>query len=196
MKKIKKLVSIGLAVGTILSMLALTGCGEKNESENPADQQFAKSSSQQNDSDTIKSRVTSADSTARAIRDTINTWSADNIIAGGTQISDGTITVIADNGNVTVSPEPTKSDKNPSSLKETFEDDYASHTFWAKVFIDSDGKCVYTIYVDSFTSVNEDELPTKSDFENGTFAWKDEEHIGMTRSGLIVGTIPKLMIKK
>lgn len=191
MKKIKKLVSIGLAVGTILSMLTLTGCGEKNEPTKPADQQFAattKSSSQENNSDAFinDQKVKLADSCARNFESEIKGWLAEEQMNGNATVKNTEIKFSVDKGTATIT---SSVEFNKDILEEKIKSDFP-YTFWAKVFIDSDGKCVYTIYVDTFTSVNEDELPTKTDFENGTFAWKDRT--GMTSSGLIVGTNPKL----
>ena len=188
----KKTAAAVLAAGMLASLLS--GCGDKNKPSEQITQQVQLQD--ELDKSITKSKVISVDLTAKDMPNEVNVWLVDDLIAGGNPISSATIIISADKGNVTLTNTPTKSTNHSKSLEEIIEDNYADNTFYSEVFINDEGKAWAVTFVEGLSNVDNGVLPTESDFKNGTFAWKDEEHIGMTRSGLIVGTIPKLMIKK
>lgn len=165
-----------------------------------------------------KSKVTSADSTAKELITTVNTWIAANVAAGGAEkiacdievkmnkgvctITDANATASkADENKSSISGNSVTSTKGndwgmragcPISLADQFSTDYSSRTFYAKVFIDSSGYAVYALVVTDTDAVPAGTIPTGANFDKGTFTWKNEKKEGVNDKGVIVGTSPKL----
>lgn len=165
-----------------------------------------------------KSKVTSADSTAKELITTVNTWIAANVAAGGAEKIACDIEVVMDKGVCTVkdaTATAAKADENkssisgntcssavgndwglragcPISLADQFSTDYSSRTFYGKVFIDSSGYAVYALVVTDSKDAPAGTIPKGSDFDKGVFKWKNEKKEGVNDKGVIVGTSPKL----
>lgn len=151
-----------------------------------------------------KSKVTSADSTAKELMQSINTWFADDVTAGGNEKVAMDINITDNKGTVTVSAvavaagraeEATdllaKATNNPETLKARLEKEYSTATFAAKVFVNSNGDAVGCVYQEGTTTMTAD-APTWDNFKAGTMTWKSDKKVGVTPKGAIVGTQPKL----
>lgn len=158
-----------------------------------------------------KSKVTSADSSAKELIQTVNTWIATNVQAGGAEFmpEDVLIKVIA--GTATLSsitatttrsedigtPIAVINDWTAENLRgcESFVDriktDYSAQTFTAKVFVDSSGYAVYAWFVPGVSDYS-GAAPTGAEFEANAYAWKSAKKEGVTEAGSVVGTSPKL----
>lgn len=151
-----------------------------------------------------KSKVTSADITAKYVIQTVNTWIADDIAAGGKDRVPCELRIVMNNGDAAVTDSTGKNDWNArgegrwgvESLKERFESDYQGQTFSAKVFIDESGYAVYSWCVQNDAGYNGD-APSLADFKAGTYdGWKSENKEGTTEDGVVIGTSPKLHYKE
>lgn len=155
-----------------------------------------------------KSKVTSADSAAKEIIKTVNGWIASCVASGGNERMPEDIVISMDKGSATITGGSVTSTKGGSgntlndwelkdisgciSLAERLGTDYSSRTFTAKVFINSSGYAVYCWYVSDDKSFSGD-APVGTDFEAGYYdKWKSNKKEGVTPSGHIVGTSPKL----
>lgn len=168
-----------------------------------------------------KSKVTSADSTAKELITTVNTWIAANVAAGGAEkiacdievkMSKGVCT-ITDAANTAAKSGTSSANKSsisgnsvtstkgndwglragcPISLADQFSTDYSSRTFYGKVFIDSSGYAVYALVVTDTDAAPAGNIPTGANFDKGTFGWKNEKKEGVNDKGVIIGTSPKL----
>lgn len=153
-----------------------------------------------------KSKVTSADSTAKELVGSVEAWLADNVAAGGDEASALDLTITADGaGNVTVTPatgtatragEGTATATLPApgkgmlTLQDKLKEEYSTSKFIAKVFLNKSGHAVYCGYQPDKTEYTG---PACSDFEANSFAWKDGKNKdGVTTAGVITGTSPKL----
>lgn len=152
-----------------------------------------------------KSKVTSADSTAKELVGSVEAWLADNVAAGGDEASALDLTITADGaGNVTVTPatgtatreEGTATATLPApgkgmlTLQDKLKEEYSTSKFIAKVFLNKSGHAVYCGYQPDKTDYTG---PACSDFEANSFAWKDGKNKdGVTTAGVITGTSPKL----
>lgn len=158
-----------------------------------------------------RSKVTSADSTAKEVLDTLNGWIAQNVSAGGAEKSACDVTIKMTNGSASVSdaaPTTTRdgatdpdNDWNarpgcPESLVERFQADYSARTFTARAFIDNSGYAVYAWFIAESGDYN-GTAPTGSDFEATFYGqWKSEKKEGViSGAGTVVGTYPKLPFK-
>ena len=167
-----------------------------------------------------KSKVTSADSTAKELITTVNTWIAANVAAGGAEKIACDITVVMDKGVCTITDATATAKKStsttnqssisgnsvsstkendwglragcPISLADQFSTDYSSRTFYGKVFIDSSGYAVYALVVTDSKDAPNGTIPNGENFDAGTFTWKDVKKEGVNDKGVIVGTSPKL----
>lgn len=163
-----------------------------------------------------KSKVTSADSTAKELITTINSWIADDIAAGGTEkvatvltieMSKGSCKKCQDNGDQSAQnwaksaaandwdgKQGTKKIGNPEKLSERFEADYSARTFSAEIFIDKSGYAVFAnFYPDASTVPTEGTKPQGADYKAGFFKdWKSNKKEGVNGKGVIIGTSPKL----
>lgn len=155
-----------------------------------------------------KSKVTSADSTAKELVGSVEAWLADNVAAGGDEASALDLTITADGaGNVTVTPAngtASRADadedaatatlpapgKGMLTLQDKLKEEYSTSKFIAKVFLNKSGHAVYCGYQPDKTEYTG---PACSDFEANSFAWKDGKNKdGVTTAGVITGTSPKL----
>ena len=150
-----------------------------------------------------KSKVTSCDSTAKELVQTTNTWITDVTANGGKYLTaegdawttlDLAVSKGTASGSAVTSLNNTNKKADGSQAFATkFEDaiksDYDTATFNAKLFINSEGKCVACAYTTSGSAAL---TQAESNFKAGTFIWKDNKHEGVTSDGYIVGTSPKL----
>ncbi|MDE6731613.1 MAG: hypothetical protein K2J77_01880 [Oscillospiraceae bacterium] len=207
MSILKKLAA---AVAVIMAVSTLAACGNDDPILLP--QEASKPSGGINPVDKItsvadeyndaifKSKVTSADSFAKELITTVNTWIADNVAAGGDEKTACELSIVMDNGNAAVTDLSGKNDWEkrkgcPESLKERFEADYSGRTFIAAVFIDESGYAVYSWCVQDDADFNGD-APSLENFTAGEYEWKAEDRVGMTRDGVIMGTFPRLFYSK
>lgn len=162
-----------------------------------------------------KSKVTSADTTAKEIWTSINAWIADDTTNGGNEKKPMDVVITANKGTITVTTTDKSSDNtrddgttetqtpatgntllqkapnNPESLEDRLKKEYATAVFVAKVFINSAGDAVAVAYQEGVTTMATD-APDWAQFKAGQFSWKTEKKVGVTSSGAIVGTYPKL----
>lgn len=152
-----------------------------------------------------KSKVTSADSTAKELVGSVEAWLADNVAAGGDEASALDLTITADGaGNVTVTPNTGSATREEGAatatlpapgkgmltLQDKLKEEYSTSKFIAKVFLNKSGHAVYCGYQPDKTEYTG---PACSDFEANSFAWKDGKNKdGVTTAGVITGTSPKL----
>ena len=145
-----------------------------------------------------KSKVTSADSTAKEIVQTVNTWITENVTAGGAYP-----TVTATDMSVVISATGTeaatttgvienddKAADNPVTLGEQIKADFPNAKFAATVFINDEGKAWACVYQEKVTTL-ETGAPGVDAFKAGTYAWDSNKKIGV-KGGKIFGTSPKL----
>lgn len=160
-----------------------------------------------------KSKVTSADTTAKELWTSINAWITNDVTNGGNEKVAMDVVITADKGTITVTTTDKSSDNtregettttpatgntllqkaanNPESIEDTLKKEYATAVFVAKVFINSAGDAVAVAYQEGTTTMTTD-APDWANFKAGQFAWKTEKKVGVTSSGAIVGTYPKL----
>lgn len=150
---------------------------------------------------TVKSKTTSVDRTAKEMVQTVNTWIADHASAGGSDPKPCELLISMDNGKATVTDSTGKNDwsakdvRGVESLEELFEWDYNSRTFTAKVFIDESEYAVFSWFVPDDPAYRGD-APALADFKAGTYdGWKSEDKLGVTKDGVTIGTYPKLFAK-
>lgn len=145
---------------------------------------------------TTRSKVTSADSTAIRLANTVNTWILENQSCGGLMPGEGEETIVFDNENVTVSGVITDADKaemNSQTLSQRLGEEYSTETFWAKVYIGADGRVSGVVYVGGATSADGLELPGKDALAAGSWKWNGKT-AGVSPSGKIVGTYPRVQL--
>lgn len=145
---------------------------------------------------TTRSKVTSADSTAIRLANTVTAWLLENQTFGGLMPGEGEETIVFDNENVTVSGVITDADKaemNSQTLSQRLGEEYSTETFWAKVYIGADGRVSGVVYVGGATSADGLELPGKDALAAGSWKWNGKT-AGVTPSGKIVGTYPRVQL--
>lgn len=206
MRILKKLAA---AVAVVMAISTLAACGDDDlllpqEASKPSagTNPIDKNASLANEfnEEIFRSKVTSADSTAKEFISTVNTWIAENVSAGGDEKTACELKIVIKNGKATVTDLSGKNDWEarkgcPESLKERFESDYSGRTFTAAVFVDDSGYAVYSWYVRDDAGFNGD-APSFEDFKAGEYEWKAEDRVGMTRDGAIMGTCPRLFYPK
>lgn len=156
-----------------------------------------------------KAKVTSADSTAKELIQTVNSWIASCVQMGGNEFvpEDVLINVTAGTATLTGSTATTTREEGDSatennwtaagvrgceSLAERIQMDYSAQSFTATVFVDKSGYVVYAWVVPGVSSFS-GTTPDGGDFEAGFYAsWKSEKKEGVTTDGAVVGTSPKL----
>lgn len=210
MRILKKLAA---AAAIVMAISTLSACG--NDSPAPFPQKpdtpntgtnpigALTSAAEEFDEEIFRSKVTSADSTAKEFITSVNSWIADDVASGGAEKLACELRIVMDNGKATITDASGKNNwegrkgssngKNgsPESLKERFETDYSGRTFTAKVFIDKSGYAVYSWFVRDDAGFN-GVAPARADFEAGYYLWKSEKKQGMTTEGVIIGTFPRL----
>lgn len=204
----RKLAKIAAApVFAAVMTAALTGCGGNQSS---SVQQSVNSAAQSGGTGgntpadivddlsehTTRSKVTSADSSAILLANTVNTWILENQSCGGLMPGEGEETIVFDNENVTVSGVITDADKaemNSQTLSQRLGEEYSTETFWAKVYIGADGRVSGVVYVGGATSADGLELPGKDALAAGSWKWNGKT-AGVTPSGKIVGTYPRVQL--
>ncbi len=139
-----------------------------------------------------KSKVTSADSTAKELIQTVSSWLTEDLTAGGTEITAAvTVGISMSRGACTATNAPAAAANHPEELADKVESDYPSATFAANVFINAEGKAYACVLQNDVTALASD-APSDSDFTAGSFGWKSSKKVGVTTSGAVVGTSPKL----
>lgn len=204
----RKLAKIAAApVFAAVMTAALTGCGGNQSS---SVQQSVNSAAQSGGTGgntpadivddlsehTTRSKVTSADSSAILLANTVNTWILENQSCGELMPGEGEETIVFDNENVTVSGVITDADKaemNSQTLSQRLGEEYSTETFWAKVYIGADGRVSGVVYVGGATSADGLELPGKDALAAGSWKWNGKT-AGVTPSGKIVGTYPRVQL--
>lgn len=143
----------------------------------------------------IRSKVTSADSSAMSVANTVNTWIMDNQTAGGRMPGEGEDTIIFDNGNVTVSGVVTDADTTKltsgfETLSERLKKDFSYiKTAYVKIYINGSGIAYACVFAEGETQADESDIPGRDDLGKG---WKwDGKTAGVSPSGKIVGTYPR-----
>lgn len=151
-----------------------------------------------------KSKVTSADSTAKELVQTLNGWIADDVSAGGAEKVATVVTIAMNKGTATITetqagagdawanradadatPDQWKGKTDTQagcaeSLKERFEGDYSARTFVGQVFVDKSGYAVYALFIPDEATLNASwTLPKGDDFVNATYTWKDKKKEGV-----------------
>ncbi|MDE6731614.1 MAG: hypothetical protein K2J77_01885 [Oscillospiraceae bacterium] len=152
-----------------------------------------------------KSKVVSADVSAKEVIQTVNTWIWDDVAAGGKDRVPCELRIVMDNGKATVTDSTGKNEWDArdardgwlavESLKERFEWDFSRSTFTAAVFVDESGYAVYSWCVQNDAGYNGD-APSLADFKAGEYEWISEDKVGITRDGAFVGTYPHLFYKE
>lgn len=149
-----------------------------------------------------KSKVTSADSTAKELLQSVNEWFVAEVAAGNNDVTanDGdSLTLLVTPTGCTVGGAmasytgiSTDADaKTHESLATKISGDYPAATFAASIFMTEAGKAAYCAYQGDATAVPT--APGYSDFQAGTAAWKSSKKLGVLASnGAIIGTSPKL----
>ena len=145
-----------------------------------------------------KSKVTSADSTAKELIQTVNTWITENVTAGGAYptVASGanmSVTISATGtaaATTTGITDANKAADNPVTLGEQIKADYPNAKFAATVFINDEGKAWACVYQEKVTTL-ETGAPGVDAFKAGTYAWDSNKKIGV-KGGKIFGTSPKL----
>ncbi len=143
-----------------------------------------------------KSRITSADSGASSLKETINTWIMNRDVAGNALLKEGSITIAADNTGITTvggTSAPAAGDKYNPTLTDFLKESIDMKNAYAEAFVKS-GKVIAVAYIMGQSSAPS-EWPKKTDFDNGTFKWKSNKdgEVGVTaKDGYIIGTSPKL----
>lgn len=136
-----------------------------------------------------KSRVVSADKAAESFFAEVQGWLLDDTAAGGSLPADGGIIISVSNGNVSITNEPQKATKHHETLTNRIASDYAAKSFCAVIYI-KNGYIFSCTLQDGTASMTAD-APTDTDFSAGSFGWSSSGD-GITSSGGIVGTYPKL----
>lgn len=213
MRILKKLAA---AAAIVMAISTLAACGNDSPelypqnpgTPNPGTNSFdANNIADELNGQILKSKVTSADSTAKELITSVNTWIADDVASGGAEKRACELRIVMDNGKATITDASGKNNwegkkGNPEknlgcydTLEERFEADYSSRTFTACVFIDESGYAIYSWFVLDDPTFN-GAAPTRADFEAGEYEWKAEDRVGMTRGGTIMGTSPRLPYPK
>lgn len=196
-KSAKRAAALALAV---VMTAALTGCdGDRNSSA----QSGADANSSADASDGLlgetaehvtRSKVTSADSSAMLLANTVTTWLFDNQSLGGSMPGEGESTVIFDNGNVTLSGVVMDAGETAFSfetLSERLKSDFSEiKTACVKLYTDGSGKVCGCVFVNGETNVGGSDIPGKDALAAGQWKW-DGKTAGVSPSGKIVGTYPR-----
>ena len=155
-----------------------------------------------------KSKVTSADSTAKELLGTVNTWLSEDLTAGGTEKSGMDITISMNKGVATVSATAqtgrgstgTTTDllapaaNHHETLKQKVESDYAASSFAALIYVNGEGKAVACVLQNDVTTLDSVH-PAYTNFvgpNSGSYGWKSPKKEGVNSNGAILGTSPKL----
>lgn len=197
-----------LALAVVMAISTLSACGDNDipldqpqgggspsAVKNPAG--GVNSFVEEFNEEIFRSKVTSADSTARELIVTVNSWIADDVCAGSDEKTACELKIVMNNGKATVTDLSGKNDWEgkegvPQSLKERFERDYSGRTFTATVFVDESGYAVYSWCIQDDAGYN-GVAPSFEDFRAGKYAWKSENRVGLTTDKAIMGTSPKLL---
>ncbi len=136
-----------------------------------------------------KAKVTSADSTAKEIVQTINTWLTENNVAGGAMpTTAGTITIVTNGTTCTVGGNiPSKASDMAVSCDSQILEDYPNASFGATVYLSDAGKAFACVYQEKATVA-----PTLvGSTYPSSFHWDSNKKVGQA-SGIVYGTNPKL----
>ena len=139
-----------------------------------------------------KAKVTSSDSTAKELVNSINSWITENTTAGGAVPKKGTITLVSTPSavNVAGTAVPAKATNNPTELKDSIKADYPNAKFAATIYLTDEGKAWACAYQEGAAAAPAS--PALTNFEAGTYAWKSAKEPGVDSAGNIIGTSPKL----
>lgn len=138
-----------------------------------------------------KARVTSADSTAKEIISTVNTWLGENEIAGGKQATaNGIIEIVMSRTTCSVTgAAPSKAADNPDDLSSKMLEEYPNASFGARVYLSDAGKAYACLYEEKATAAPA--IFAGSSFPT-SFGWDSNKKVGVA-SGTVYGTSPKVV---
>lgn len=175
-----------------------------------------------------KSKVTSADKTAKSLKESVETWLADYVLGGGDELTGCDILIVDTKGSVAITytgqsgraaaaaakfptnetaatnksdykaPAGSKSKKQAESLGMKIATEYSTATFAAVVMVNNAGNTEYCWYCDGADKTDADTLSktlTYKAFQDAEVTWKSAKKEGVTTTGKIVGTSPKLSHK-
>lgn len=144
---------------------------------------------------TVKSKITSADSTAKSFINTINTYIADLMTVGGKKWESGMIKLTVTNGNWTVSGYDVDAYKKQTfkSFVDVFEFEYPTlKDAYAEIHLNESGYAYAAVFSPDGKS-DDSEYPDKTAFETGKWKWNGKT-VGVTPNGNILGTYPHLFL--
>lgn len=207
----RKTKTLAVAAALVAAAITLTACGDKNVSEpQPQSQQQVQNSQiaggnpanpagnliTELDEQVIKSKVTSADATARSFVDVVNTYIADCMIAGGKQWEGGAIEISVTDGEWAISGYDVsahKPDKMSEELLDILKTDFMIFkAAFTKVYLNEDGKAYAAVYSPD-GKLDDTEYPDEAAFKNQKWKW-DGKTVGVTPKGNILGTFPHLFL--
>lgn len=152
------------------------------------------------DAQVIKSKVTSADSTAKVFIDEVNTYIAECVSWSGKAWESGTIKItVRDGDQWSISGydvDAYKPDKMTETLLDRLAVDFSiTKDAYAEIHLNEDGKAIAAIFTDT-SELGASEYPPREAFESNDPAWTwDGKTAGVSPSGIIIGTYPKLRLK-
>lgn len=196
MKKFGKLAAV---CALTAAFAVLTACGGKNGPTPQQNQQQVQNTENlitELDEQIIKSKVTSADSTAQSFIVTVRTYIADCMTYSGMKWESGTIDILVTDGEWTLSGYDVgayKPDNMREELLDILREDFIDlKTAFAKVYLNEDGKAYAAIFSPS-GKLDDSEYPDETAFENEKWKW-DGKTVGVTPKGNILGTCPRLFL--
>lgn len=200
---------LAVAVALVAAAISLTACGENAPEPKQSQQQVQNSQIAEGnsanpagnlitelDEQIIKSKVTSADSTAKCFIDTVQAYVAECVANGGKPWKSGAIEISVTDGEWTVSgydigaykPDNVR-EELPDILKDNFSD---LKTAFTKVYLNEDGRAYAAVYSPD-GKPDDSEYPDEAAFENIKWKW-DGKTVGVTPKGNILGTYPHLFL--
>lgn len=188
MKRYGKLAAACVLVAVLTT---LTACGNSVPTE-------AELLAKQMDGQIVKSKITSADSTAHALTSEVNAYIAECLSYGGKVWEGGTIKLTAKSGNWSISgynadayrPKPLN-----DTLVERIRVDFSDiQDAYAEIHINEQGKAYSAVYTKAVSAEVAD-IPPREAFDDGSWTWNGKA-AGIAPSGAIIGTAPKLLLKE
>lgn len=189
MKRYGKLAS---AIVLFAAVTMLTACGN---SVTPEMEQIAV----EMDGQIVKSKVTSANATAKALMQFTNAYITECVSRGGKEWESGAITISCADGNCTVSGYDVDACK-PKSMDKTFaqmlrEDFAITDSCFAKIYINNTGMANAAVFTSETSDLTESDCPDEQAFKDGFWKWNGKTE-GVSPSGAVIGTAPILSLKQ
>lgn len=210
MNKLAKLM-VSCALAAAIS--TLTACGKKNGStpqqsqqsqtnppaaqSKPTAQNPAESFATELDGSIVRSKITSADATAAGLVNIVKAYIMDCTSYGGNVWESGTIKITVTDGKWTLSgydADKYKPERLDHTLAEFFEENFPDITnAYAEIHINEEGRAFGAMYTNTVGAAAS-EFPPREAFGESSWTW-DGKTAGVSPSGIIVGTFPKLSLK-